>query len=210
MARPGTVGVIIGLFVFAASLCVAGQMIKGDWDFCSSATPCGVGEGDCDTDSDCVAGLHCEKDVGPEYNFAKGVDVCLGTPTSSNNQNNQSSGTNTNDNSEIFGGGVAPGTDTGSTTTTTSTNTSGACSNVFYAATHAAQCYGVSQNTTSTSSSGTRTTGQGCGVKWNPGDFNYCRNCGPCDEGVGGCDPGLNHQCKGDLICGSEGICVRP
>ena len=51
----------------------------GHWDYCGVFGPCGDGEGDCDVDSDCAAGLACEHDVGGEYGFASGVDVC--TPT---------------------------------------------------------------------------------------------------------------------------------
>ncbi len=206
MSKLGSMGFFLTLFLFLASCCLAGQMIKGDWDYCSPTKPCGVGEGDCDTDKDCVAGLHCEKDVGPQYDYAKGIDVCLGTPMN----NNQTSGSNSDDNTVWAGGGVKPGTNSGNPPSSPPINNSGACSNVFYAATHVKECYGVTQNTGTNTTPTGRTTGQGCGVKWNPGDFNYCRNCGPCDEGVGGCDPGLNHQCKGDLICSNAGVCEKP
>jgi len=53
-------------------------------------------------------------------------------------------------------------------------------------------------------------TTTGCGYDWKPGDWTYCRNCGPCDEGVGGCDPGFNHQCKGNLICSNDCKCLQP
>jgi len=49
----------------------------------------------------------------------------------------------------------------------------------------------------------------GCNQGWFPGDFNYCRNCGPCNEYWGGCDPGFNHQCAGDLICNTAGWCSQ-
>ncbi len=213
MARAVLLYLTCLIFLSVVPAGAAEKVVAGDWDFCSPANPCSNHQGDCDTDADCVAGLHCVKDVGPEYNLAKGVDVCIGTPTNQGSQNNQNQGTTGNNNNPDWaGGGVKPGTNTGSTGSTTNTSsTSGACANVFYAVSHPDECLGVSQNDTSTSSNtGTRTTGQGCGVTWVPGDFNYCRNCGPCDEGVGGCDPGLNHQCKGGLVCSSSGICVKP
>ena len=32
---------------------------KDDWDCCTSFDPCGVGEGDCDSDTDCIGDLIC-------------------------------------------------------------------------------------------------------------------------------------------------------
>ena len=199
--------VLLILLVYSASLfCVstllAAQYVQGDWDFCTPAHPCSHGQGDCDTDADCVNGLHCIKNVGPQYNLAKGVDVCVGTPTAND------STTSTSSDVDWAGGGVSSDVDVSnnvSTTPTTTSNTA-ACSNVFYAATHADICYGMPTPTSSSSTDG----GTGCGFTWKPGDWNYCRNCGPCDEGQYGCDPGLNHQCKGDLICSIDRICVKP
>jgi hypothetical protein len=37
---------------------------------------CGIGEGDCDSDSECQAGLTCSTDVGTKYGFRAIVDVC--------------------------------------------------------------------------------------------------------------------------------------
>ena len=38
--------------------------------------PCGVGEGDCDSDAECQSGLACVHDVGANYGFGPAVDVC--------------------------------------------------------------------------------------------------------------------------------------
>jgi hypothetical protein len=38
--------------------------------------PCAAGEGDCDGDEQCEAGLECVNDVGASYGFAPDVDVC--------------------------------------------------------------------------------------------------------------------------------------
>ena|GEM_PF-6290312 len=53
----------------------------GGWDFCSSNCPCGAGEGDCDPgDGECAAGLVCVEDIGADYGFNRGVDVCMQPP----------------------------------------------------------------------------------------------------------------------------------
>lgn len=51
----------------------------GDGRFCRDCGPCGDGEGDCDNDSECVVGTSCVDDVGAEFGFAPGVDVCRAT-----------------------------------------------------------------------------------------------------------------------------------
>jgi hypothetical protein len=47
-----------------------------EWNYCNPSCPCGVGEGDCDSDADCQPGLHCAQDVGGKYGTANNVDVC--------------------------------------------------------------------------------------------------------------------------------------
>ncbi len=51
----------------------------GDSDFCSPECPCDDGQGDCDGDADCAAGLRCVRNVGAEYGFDEDTDVCLAT-----------------------------------------------------------------------------------------------------------------------------------
>lgn len=48
-----------------------------DWDFCSTSCPCNVGEGDCDSDSECVTGLECIHDAADKVGLPSGMDVCL-------------------------------------------------------------------------------------------------------------------------------------
>ncbi len=43
---------------------------------CTTACPCSEGQGDCDEDADCRFGLVCVNDVGADYGFKKGTDVC--------------------------------------------------------------------------------------------------------------------------------------
>ncbi len=54
--------------------CTVGE--PGTWTFCSDDCPCGIGEGDCDSDSECAAGLICWHDSGAYYGFGASVDVC--------------------------------------------------------------------------------------------------------------------------------------
>ena len=59
----------------------SGQCILtvGDPNYCSDPAcgPCGIGEGDCDQDSECNPGLHCEQQPGVDTCEAAGI----GTPT---------------------------------------------------------------------------------------------------------------------------------
>jgi len=53
------------------------ELDPGDPDYCEVCGPCGDGEGDCDSDSECTTGLTCVADVGEDYGWASEVDVCL-------------------------------------------------------------------------------------------------------------------------------------
>ncbi len=44
--------------------------------FCSSTCPCDMGEGDCDSDSQCLPGLFCRSNIGPSYGLPADYDVC--------------------------------------------------------------------------------------------------------------------------------------
>ncbi len=48
----------------------------GAADYCSTSSPCAANLGDCDSDSECQAGLRCIDDVGADYGFESWVDVC--------------------------------------------------------------------------------------------------------------------------------------
>lgn len=50
--------------------------LKGHQDYCQDHGPCGAGEGNCDTDSECRNGLTCVNDVGATYGLAADVNVC--------------------------------------------------------------------------------------------------------------------------------------
>lgn len=93
--------------------------IPGHPDFCRDCGPCGPAEGDCDTKAECMPTLECTPGRGPELGFDAMTDVCLA-------------------------GG------------------SGGCSREF-------------------------------------GDRRYCRDCGPCDAGEGGCRN--DRECAAGLVC---------
>jgi hypothetical protein len=48
----------------------------GAWNYCSLACPCDAGEGDCESDADCIPGLRCVSDIGPAFGFQREVDIC--------------------------------------------------------------------------------------------------------------------------------------
>lgn len=56
------------------------QLPLGHPDYCLDANcgPCGAGEGDCDEEdpTQCLPGLVCSTNVGPDYGFGPNIDVC--------------------------------------------------------------------------------------------------------------------------------------
>ena len=50
---------------------------NGDFEFCSSSYPCGEGQGDCDSDADCNAGLKCSDNCPSLLGFDPAVDCCI-------------------------------------------------------------------------------------------------------------------------------------
>lgn len=52
---------------FELDLCRTFHPYAVDWDFCQSWCPCNANEGDCDNDSQCVAGTECKQVSGVDY-----------------------------------------------------------------------------------------------------------------------------------------------
>ncbi len=50
-----------------------------DWGHCSPRNPCPAGQGDCDTNADCLTGL-CSQNVGAKYGQVSNMDVCEAKP----------------------------------------------------------------------------------------------------------------------------------
>jgi hypothetical protein len=48
----------------------------GAFNYCSPECPCDIGEGDCDSDADCLPGIYCMSDIGPAFGYQREVDVC--------------------------------------------------------------------------------------------------------------------------------------
>lgn len=157
----------------------------GDWDFCSKQNPCSAGQGDCDSDDECKPGLKCVKDVGPQYGFDKGVDVCLPATAGSSSSSSTSSSS-----SGSFGGGVSSSTSTSSTSTSSTSSGTNPLDLLLSSSTSS-----TSSGTTSSTSSGY--TKDNC--PYPPGSMTYCLNCGPCDVGESAC--WADTECKTGLKC---------
>lgn len=169
---------------------VTASPVVGDWDFCTKQNPCSAGQGDCDSDDECKPGLICMKDVGPQYGFDKGVDVCLSaTSGSSSSSSTTSSSTSTSSTSGNFGGGVSSSTST-STSSTSSTSSGTNLVDLFNSSTS-------STSSATSSSSGGGYTKDNC--PYPPGSMTYCLNCGPCDVGESAC--WADKECKTGLKC---------
>jgi hypothetical protein len=51
--------------------------MNGHVNYCSETCPCSHGEGDCDSNTACEAGLTCVNNVGPQFGLPEGTDVCV-------------------------------------------------------------------------------------------------------------------------------------
>jgi len=181
----------IGLLSFAVHA-AAVSVGEGDWDFCSAQNRCNEGQGDCDFDYECKAGLKCTKDVGPSYGFDKGVDVC--TSSSSSSSTSSTSSTSSSTSSGNFGGGVSSSSSSSTSTSSTSSGTN--------------PLDPLLSSSSSSTSSGTTSSSSGGGCQLNPGTLTYCAVCGPCSEGQSVCHK--DSECATGLVCSSNGFCVKP
>ncbi len=49
----------------------------GHGHYCRDCGPCPAGQGDCDGDAQCGAGLTCSNDIGAQFGFNANIDVCV-------------------------------------------------------------------------------------------------------------------------------------
>ena len=147
----------------------------GDWDYCRDYGPCAAGEGDCDSDSECQSGTTCVNNVGATYGFGSGVDVCeaSSSPTSSLGDWDYC-----RDYGPCAAGEGDCDSDSECQSGTTCVNNVGATYG-----------YGSGVDVCEASSSPTSSLG----------DWDYCRDYGPCDVGEGDCDG--SSECKSGLTC---------
>lgn len=61
---------------WSSSTDVCTNYINGHADFCTYYGPCARGEGDCENDQ-CEWGTYCKEDVGAQFGFSAGTDVCV-------------------------------------------------------------------------------------------------------------------------------------
>ena len=54
----------------------ADRSIENTWSCCSSSNPCGLFEGDCDTDEECAGNLECGNNNCPNF-FSATADCCI-------------------------------------------------------------------------------------------------------------------------------------
>ena len=67
-------------FISETDCCYDNSTTVGDEDFCTTATPCGEDEGDCDIHMECQNGLFCGSDNCPaSLGYDDGVDCCTTT-----------------------------------------------------------------------------------------------------------------------------------
>jgi hypothetical protein len=137
----------------------------GDPDYCLECGPCVAGEGSCELDSDCAAGLQCVADSGTQFGLDASVDVCLrrdgcdldpGDPDYCSLCGPCS-----------FGGGDC--------------DSNRECQEGLTCLDDVGESYGFAA---SADVCGFRSNGF-CPLE--PGHPDYCRACGPCAPGEGGC-----------------------
>ena len=150
-------------------------------DACTTACPCDEGQGDCDSDAECAAGLVCAQDVGANYGWPATRDVC-----------------------EQPGGGCPPfvtGPDA-CTTACPCDEGQGDCDSDNQCAPGlvCAQDVGANYGWPATRDVCEQPGGGPCSV-FQPG-ADWCRDCGPCAEGEGDCDS--DNECQNGLVCAQD------
>ena len=148
----------------------------GDLEYCSLCGPCVEGEGDCDT-TECVAGLECAADVGPQFGFGPDIDVCVSS---------------VRDVCNLPLGDFEYCTACGPCLEGEGDCDSGQCDAGLVCVADVGTQLGFAAEVDVCLTSGREV----CDLPL--GDFEYCTTCGPCLEGEGDCDSG---QCDTGLVC---------
>ena len=65
---------------------------NGAVDHCTTNCPCPAGEGDCDVNADCAAGLVCGQTLGPQFQMPHGHGVCVAQHCADRTQNADETG----------------------------------------------------------------------------------------------------------------------
>ena len=150
---------------------------NGHVDYCRDYGPCAVGEGDCDSTSECQSGLQCSQDVGANYGFRADYDVCEAAPNSVQQYGHV-------DYCRDFGPcGVGEGDCDGNSQCQSGLQ----CSQDVGASYGFRADYDVCE---ATFEGGTN------------GHVDYCRDYGPCEVGQGDCDS--TSECQSGLQCSRD------
>jgi len=152
------------------------DQLHGDWDFCFLCGPCDEGEGDCDSNEECLPGLICSDNVGEDYGFESSVDVCV-TNTTCEEPNG------TNDYCSVCGPcGEGQGDCDGDQE----------CQDGLICVNNIGADFGWNWEVDVCMSGSAQ-----CPVE--PGHYDYCSLCGPCEKGEGDCDG--DEECQDGLVC---------
>ena len=142
---------------------------EGDSNYCRDCGPCADGVGDCDDDSECASGLTCVTDVGDQYGYGPSVDVCVLTCPPEGDSN--------------YCRDCGPCADG-----VGDCDDDSECASGLTCVTDVGDQYGYGPSV------------DVCVLTCPPeGDSNYCRDCGPCADGVGDCDD--DSECASGLTC---------
>ena len=160
---------------------------RGDPDYCRLCGPCPYGEGDCDDDRECQAGLTCLDDVGEIFGLPGVTDVCAFRengfcPLPPGHPNY----------CEVCGPCSAG---------EGNCKASGQCTGVLTCFEDVGAQLGFSAGTNVCLVS----SPESC--PFEPGHPDYCRVCGVCEEGEGDCD--ADRECGAGLSC-VDGAGVAP
>ena len=176
----------------------------GDPDYCAACGPCGRGEGDCDGNPECASGLTCFTDQGARFGLPPDVDICdVAPPTSPECVVGQDPG-------DPFYCGACGPCQLGEGNCRQDQE----CASFLTCVGGAGPDHGFGADVAVCLFP---EPADACPVDL--GSRRYCRKCGPCDEGEGGCRK--DKHCEPGMVCvrraGPEfgfgkkiGVCLPP